>query len=296
MSSSSELATLFSDLTPLPQEDGPHPICAIQYPQAFSETMGYFRALLKAEEVSERGLELTSLVIDTNPANYTAWFWRRKCLEATNADLGAELEYTAEVGGTNPKNYQIWYHRRSLLTLLPTTSTTYAAELSYVSTVLLDDSKNYHAWSHRQFLVSTFGAYDDEKRYAKAMIERDGRNNSAWNQLYFCCEKSTQEEGELSFALEQAGKDPHNESPYRFIVGWINLLRSSPSSAGGVAAGGGGGGGGKAEDACREAGTVPALACLVDLLVGRGEREEAREVCKRLEGMDKIREKFWRYK
>ena len=158
MSSSSELATLFSDLTPLPQEDGPHPICAIQYPQAFSETMGYFRALLKAEEVSERGLELTSLVIDTNPANYTAWFWRRKCLEATNADLGAELEYTAEVGGTNPKNYQIWYHRRSLLTLLPTTSTTYAAELSYVSTVLLDDSKNYHAWSHRQFLVSTFGA------------------------------------------------------------------------------------------------------------------------------------------
>ena len=39
-----------------------------------------------------------------------------------------------------------------------------------------------------------------------------------------------------------------------------------------------------------------ALACLVDVLVGRGEREEAREVCGRLEGMDKVREKFWRYK
>ena len=52
---SADLDTLFPDLTPLPQEDGPHPICAIQYSQAFSETMGYFRALLKAEEVSERG-------------------------------------------------------------------------------------------------------------------------------------------------------------------------------------------------------------------------------------------------
>ena len=46
-----------------------------------------------------------------------------------------ELEFTTEVGGSNPKNYQIWYHRRTLLTLLPTESTTFGTELKYVSEV-----------------------------------------------------------------------------------------------------------------------------------------------------------------
>ena len=32
-------------------------------------------------------------------------------------------------------HYQIWYHRRTLLTLLPTESTTFGTELKYVSEV-----------------------------------------------------------------------------------------------------------------------------------------------------------------
>jgi protein farnesyltransferase/geranylgeranyltransferase type-1 subunit alpha len=37
------------------------------------DTMNYFRAVIQAEEKSERALELTTDVISVNSANYTAW-------------------------------------------------------------------------------------------------------------------------------------------------------------------------------------------------------------------------------
>jgi len=41
--------------------------------------MDYFRAILKKNEISQRALDLTSKVINGNPANYTAWHFRRLC-------------------------------------------------------------------------------------------------------------------------------------------------------------------------------------------------------------------------
>jgi hypothetical protein len=38
------------------------------------ETMDYFRAVVKASEVSDRALRLTDEVIRLNAANYTAWW------------------------------------------------------------------------------------------------------------------------------------------------------------------------------------------------------------------------------
>lgn len=40
---------------------------------AVRETMDYFRAVVKASEVSDRALRLTDEVIRLNAANYTAW-------------------------------------------------------------------------------------------------------------------------------------------------------------------------------------------------------------------------------
>ena len=45
-----ELTTVFSDLTPVPQEDAPEPVCVIQYPTAFALAYNYMRAVWKAKE------------------------------------------------------------------------------------------------------------------------------------------------------------------------------------------------------------------------------------------------------
>lgn len=42
-------------------------------PWLVRDAMDYFRALNKAQEVSQRALDLTTHVIDLNPANYTVW-------------------------------------------------------------------------------------------------------------------------------------------------------------------------------------------------------------------------------
>lgn len=61
----------WSDVTPLEQDDGPHPLVPIAYSPAFSDAMGYLRAVLAKDERSERTLALTGEVIGLNAANYT---------------------------------------------------------------------------------------------------------------------------------------------------------------------------------------------------------------------------------
>ena len=118
---------------------------------------------------------MTTLCLKFNPANYTVWHYRRRCLasichEKTNTISGEsddddnyydpemvkeELKFTERLGGSNPKNYQIWYHRHALLepqfsskksnhddeqTLLSLAQ----HELDYIANVLSHDPKNYH--------------------------------------------------------------------------------------------------------------------------------------------------------
>jgi hypothetical protein len=47
-----EVTTVFSDLTPIPQDDGPEPVCVIQYPTAFTLAYNYMRAVWKVKEFS----------------------------------------------------------------------------------------------------------------------------------------------------------------------------------------------------------------------------------------------------
>ena len=45
-----ELSTVFSDLKPIPQDDGPEPVCVIQYPSSFVISYNYMRAVWKSQE------------------------------------------------------------------------------------------------------------------------------------------------------------------------------------------------------------------------------------------------------
>jgi hypothetical protein len=83
----------WSDVEPVPQDDGPDPVVTIAYSSQFRTLMDYFRAVLKSQEYSQRALMLTQAVLQQNAANYTVWQYRRDCLQALSADLNAELDY-----------------------------------------------------------------------------------------------------------------------------------------------------------------------------------------------------------
>merc|ERR1719336_2920448 len=106
------------DVEPIPQDDGPKPLAVIRYPPGFEEVHSYFRAIQKRNEFSERALRLTADVIEHNSANYTAWYYRRRCLKEIGSDLDAELAFTDTWARDCPKNYQVWYHRRWVITEL----------------------------------------------------------------------------------------------------------------------------------------------------------------------------------
>lgn len=215
----SDLPSVFSDLDPIPQDDGKFGVCRIDYKPQFVQAYDYFRAVIRKDERSDRALQLTALCLKLNPANYTVWHYRRRCLfdnDSTASDKGLEeilrqdFELASELGGSNPKNYQIWYHRRALLEELvkrlqkggdkDETSnllrTCCQKELEYLESVAVADGKNYHAWSHRQFVVKTLVAasspaegddvvWQSELEYTDRLIGSDIRNNSAWNHRWF---------------------------------------------------------------------------------------------------------------
>ena len=51
------LTELFEDVEPIEQDDGPNPICSIQYSHTFREAFGYLRAMLQLDERSGRSNE-----------------------------------------------------------------------------------------------------------------------------------------------------------------------------------------------------------------------------------------------
>eukprot|EP01119_Soliformovum_irregulare_P001480 TRINITY_DN11183_c0_g1_i1.p1 TRINITY_DN11183_c0_g1~~TRINITY_DN11183_c0_g1_i1.p1 ORF type:complete len:316 (+),score=92.87 TRINITY_DN11183_c0_g1_i1:11-958(+) len=212
----------WKDVVPIPQDDGPHPVCVIAYTDQFSDTLNYFRAILKKDERSPRALEISKEVIALNPANYTAWYFRRNVLEALKSDLTEELAYVSKVGNSNPKNYQIWFHRRWVVEHLKD----YSHELSYCAKQVEGDSKNYHAWAHRQWAIQMNGQWEGELDYISQLLTEDVRNNSAWNQRYFVITKNraiplTDDviRREIDYAFSYMQKAPNNQSSWTYMKG-----------------------------------------------------------------------------
>jgi protein farnesyltransferase/geranylgeranyltransferase type-1 subunit alpha len=199
--------------------------------------MNYFRAMLLANEHSQRSFDLTSHALKLNPANYTAWYFRRKVMltlftgEEARAALLADREFVGKLGLANPKNYQIWFHRRWLVEQLRPGADDPVQlardEFEYSAEVLAEDNKNYHTWAHRQWVVEAFDLWDDELAYAAEMVDVDVMNNSAWNQrMYALTRKNSAlplaadvRSEQTAWALERARKRPNNECPWVFIKG-----------------------------------------------------------------------------
>ena len=253
--------------------------------------MNYFRAAYLKNEISERSLELSAVAIELNPANYTAWYFRRLCLFALRdrTSLKDEFSFVSKCAANTPKNYQIWFHRRMIVEKTGDPS----LELAETRRVLLGDAKNYHAWSHRQWALKTFDLWKGEMKFVDELIQEDPRNNSAWNQRWFVVHNANPvvtpeiRAREMAFALKHMSALISNECPYAYLRG---LLKGHTFSAFPIVR--------KTVESLRsrENDCAPLLALHADILVEAGRLERAREIYKRLaEEVDTIRRKYWRY-
>jgi len=85
----------WSDVTPIPQNDGPNPVVPINYSEEFSEVMDYFRAVYFANELSSRALSLTAEAISLNAGNYTVISQFEFLFTFLNSDLmQIEINYS----------------------------------------------------------------------------------------------------------------------------------------------------------------------------------------------------------
>jgi len=277
----------FVDVTPVPQDDGPFPVCPINYAAEYRETLDYFRALIQTNEVSERALEVTAEVVELNAAHYTAWQWRRDLLLALKSPLPLELEFVTDATRSNPKNYQVWFHRRWLVAQLRDAT----AELDFTAEMLAQDAKNYHAWTHRQWVLKEFNLWAEEAAFVDSELTKDVRNNSAWNQRHFLLALAVPpphargDEGELDWALPWLNKAPNNESAWNYVA----ALRGPDLRA-------------RLEAFCRTMRSrwpscAPLVATLVDLCEDRGAKAEAAELAQVLQGgLDDVHAKYWAWR
>ncbi|KDN50082.1 hypothetical protein RSAG8_01418, partial [Rhizoctonia solani AG-8 WAC10335] len=230
----------WADLTPIPQhEPGFTPLCPIMYNNEYRDAMDYFRALVQAGERSRRGLELTSHLVNLNPAHYSVWQYRWDTLLALNLPLEDELEWSDEVVKKFIKNYQGWHHRRLLISKLRKP----LPELSFISAALQQDAKNYHTWAYRQWLLAEFNLpelWAGELGYIEELLDEDFRNNSAWHHRYFVVFGSGVRQGdedrdaiirrELIFTKQKISIAPNNPSAWNYLRGILEYGRLPFSS------------------------------------------------------------------
>jgi len=132
--------------------------------------MGYFRAILKKDEISKRALNLTEEVIYHSEGNYQAWHYRRKLLEKLSMPLKKEMEWLQDIGLDKEKNFQIWHHRRCIVEILGDVDMNLKSEMEFLNEIFDSDRKNYHAWSYRIWLIERFQLWENELDFVDKML------------------------------------------------------------------------------------------------------------------------------
>ncbi|KAJ5622225.1 Protein prenyltransferase alpha subunit [Penicillium herquei] len=180
----------WASVTPIPLDDGEEsgamPLACIAYPTEYLEATSYLRAVMAANEMSERALKLTQDVISMNAAHYTVWIYRAKILFALEKSLEDEVAWLNQVALKYLKNYQIWHHRQVLMSSRKHFPTLPPKEHDFLMDMFAQDSKNYHVWTYRHWLVRHFKLWDHPREIEDInhLLKADVRNNSAWSHRY----------------------------------------------------------------------------------------------------------------
>lgn len=283
------------------------PVCPITKNEFVLEVQSYMRAMLNADERSERALKLTQDAIRINKSDFIAWYYRRNILlTLARADLfEEELKFIESVAAKSPKNYQLYYHREAAVSFLQKHMDPEAfvklvdKDFNWCTSIICEDSKNYHAWSYRLWIVKSFPEAADvakESRYIDYALMIDPRNNSAWNYRFFIRYKlreaaATQEEilKDVEFVIEKIARSPNNPAPWNYMNSILELREAKGDKAvmDRVKK--------YAEEACSKYIFCPHCAVLLsDLLKDDSEKEQRLALLVKLrDSIDTIRAKYW---
>ena len=198
----------WQDVEPIPQADQTGALAAIAYSPRYAEAMSYLRAVMAANEVSDRALLLSEDLIGMNPAHYTVWIYRMRVLQAlwegqmtddnsshvlgekgSDVDpqlwshIQTELAWLDDVSFKNLKNYQIWHHRQSLANLLPTNPLSLNANST--------ESQDYASSPATTFTGSTRDEIAkfiaSEQRFLAQILSLDTKNYHVWSYRQWLC-------------------------------------------------------------------------------------------------------------
>ncbi|KAL7068535.1 putative farnesyltransferase / geranylgeranyltransferase type-1, subunit alpha [Cryptosporidium serpentis] len=215
-------------------------VCLFSIKDEDHKMLTLLKIALEKKEFSKRVFNLTKYIIDFNSQHYTAWYVRRKCIEAMVKELGkepvdissllkSEMSYVHAITYDNPKCYQLWWYRRYILKLIGNDN----EDLVYVSCSIQQDAKNISAWAHRVWLIKQFfkdnlDLYTTEINFTSALIRDDCRNNSVWCYRHFIFRLLLGDETrkldleeiileELEFIIYWLERVPHNEALWNYI-------------------------------------------------------------------------------
>lgn len=283
--------------------------------------MSYLRAVMTAEEHSQRCLRLTQHIISMNPAHYTVWLYRFKIISTLNLSVPDEIAWLNEVALKYLKNYQIWHHRQLLIdhyypqiaSDLEEVSKLARSEAKFITTMLDGDTKNYHVWSYRQYLVRKLSLFNLQELLAtQNLIEDDVRNNSAWSHRFlvvFSDPKNSTEgshptehdpkipqdilDREVAYVKEKIQLAPQNQAAWNYLRGVLTKGGRKMSEVRGFAEGFVDELGGEDEDVR----SSHALDCLAEAYLEEGDQEKAKLCLRRLgEKWDPVRAGYWKYR
>ena len=227
--SNNEIINSFSEEESLSQFSPEIKVLEIEYSEKNKKLMNIFRYILNTKEISLRVFNLTTEIINISPWTYEIWVVRRKCLsDLKELNINNEIDFVNFIIISYPKIYQIWHHRRLLIDKLNDCS----HEKNIIQKILDEDSKNFHCWSHRIWMIRRFNNIEGEFEFIEKMLENDIKNNSVWNYRFFLVEyingKNMNKniiKNEIKYAFNKMIICPLNESPFNYILGYINKYK-----------------------------------------------------------------------
>lgn len=181
-------SNLFPDFPATPKSRPTDEFLLIDYSPDYLKAHYILQWVMERQERSPRVIHLLNYIIEECEGHFTAWSYRRKCLDLRDKEnVEKEMNWIIHYTRTCPKNYQLWQHRMHIFKALSSLiDNIVQEELDAIVEELDRNPKNYHAWQYRQWILSGYPFdHNKEFEFILKMIRQDSWNNSCYNHLVF---------------------------------------------------------------------------------------------------------------